>query len=340
MPTYIVTGGAGFIGSHLVDALLREDENKVIVIDDLSTGHLEYLDYWPWWTKKKGKDFGRFKFIQVDISNWSELVKALPHFKGVSGVFHLAAQARLQPSIEDPFITHNSNVNGTYNILECMRLAGVKRIVYSSSSSCYGNNRCVEDGPVDCLNPYSLSKHVGERYCEIWGKSYGIKSLSLRYFNVYGSRSPIEGEYATVVGKFFRQALRENSSLTIVGDGTQVRDFTAVTDAVRANILAMQELSKRFTKNSGKVLNVGTGVGYTIKDVAALVKDALKGKMKVNVTHIDPRPGEAQHVIANVEQIKKVLDWCPDTELRTGIEALRNYYYNNLENFKDGYLII
>jgi UDP-glucose 4-epimerase len=234
MSKYVVTGGCGFIGSHLVRALLERGD-EVIVLDDLSTGFLEYLP-----------NHSNLTHIQIDLTHMGKLTKFLPLFQNTEGVFHLAAKARIQPSIQTPHITHDSNVNGIFNLLEFMRMARIKNIVYSASSSSYGRKAelpCREDTLMDCLNPYSLTKYVGELYCKTWGALYGMNSVSLRYFNVYGERSPLSGAYATVIGLFFRQALT-NSPMTIVGDGEQRRDFTHVSDVVRANLLAMSKIEE------------------------------------------------------------------------------------------------
>jgi UDP-glucose 4-epimerase len=324
---YLITGGCGFIGSHLVRELLRQN-NEVVVLDDLSTGFLEYLP-----------EDEKVSVIQVDLSNWNDLSRNFSCFKGIHGVFHLAAQARIQTSIENPFSTHNSNVNGIINLLEIMRMMGVYKIVYSASSSSYGESEipCREGTLMDCLNPYSLSKYVGELYCQTWGKLHGIKNISLRYFNVYGQRSPLEGPYATVIGLFFRQALKDNTPLTIVGDGEQKRDFTNVKDIVKANVLAMQKIHDI----DGETINIGTGENYSINQVARFVKDSLfsYGVAATQVS-IPPRLGETRESLADVTKAKELLGWEASVPLNTGIKNLSSWFLNNLDRLKDGRILV
>lgn len=315
MAKYIVTGGAGFIGSHIVAELLNNG-HQVVVLDDLSTGFSEYLPNDP-----------NLTLVVVDISDWNQLSKNFAHFQDVDGVFHLAACARIQPSIFDPTRTHEVNVNGTLNILEMMRMMKVNKIVYSASSSSYGLKAklpCKEDMPPDCLNPYAATKYIGEVYCKTWGSLYGIKNACLKYFNVYGRRSPVTGPYAPVIGLFFRQALKDNTSMTIVGDGSQKRDFTHVKDVVRANLAAMHALSAN-PEVSGQTYNIGTGTNYTIKEIADKICITLPPR-KRNIEHIPSRQGEAVATLADISLADKFLGWKPTVSIDEGIEDLREYY--------------
>jgi len=239
----LVTGGAGFIGSHLVDALIERGFD-VIVIDNLSTGKKENLN-------------PKAKFYKADIR---DLEKIKPLFKKVSYVFHLAAQPRIQPSIINPAESHSNNVVGTLNVLIAARDAKVKKFIYSASSSAYGDQEKLplrEDMSPRPKSPYSLFKLIGEQYCKLFTEIYDLPTVCLRYFNVYGPRQSCEGAYATVIGIFLRQA-KAGEPLTIVGDGNQTRDFTNVMDVVKANILAME--SSRV--GQGEVINIGTGKNY------------------------------------------------------------------------------
>ena len=251
MNTILVTGGSGFIGSHIVDKLLKRENNNVIVIDNHSSdSNLEFY---------KNKNA---KYYKYDINNIKKIEKVFKKHD-IKYVFHLAAESRIQPSIEEPYAAVQTNAVGTTNILYLSKKYNVKRVVYSSSSSIYGKRNLIpfkETMRSDCLNPYSISKLAGEDMCKIFTKIYGLETISLRYFNVYGDREPIKGHYAPVIGLFLRQH-DNNEKLTIVGDGKQRRDFTHVDDVVAANIKAM------FTKNKmaiGKVINIGTGINYSI----------------------------------------------------------------------------
>ncbi|MEX2052736.1 MAG: NAD-dependent epimerase/dehydratase family protein, partial [Candidatus Paceibacterota bacterium] len=248
----LVTGGAGFIGSHLVDVLIEEG-NDVVVVDNLSTG-------------KKSQVNKKAKFIEADIR---DLRKIKPYFKNVDTVFHLGAIARIQPSIKNPIPSMECNVIGTLNVLLAARDMKVGRVVYSASSSSYGDQDTLplhEEMSSRFKSPYALTKYVGEEICRLFSNLYGVETVSLRYFNVYGPRQLTTGAYATVAGIFLKQK-KEGKPLTIVGDGTIRRDFTNVFDVVRANILA--STSKKVGK--GEMINIGTGRNHSINEVAALI---------------------------------------------------------------------
>ena len=227
MRKVLVTGGAGFIGSNLVDALISKGI-QVIVIDNLSTGKKDNIN----------QDAVFFNLDLCSVSQ-TELIDIL---KGVDTIFHLAALARVQPSIENPFPYHESNVTATLNVLYAASKSRVKRLVYSASSSCYGNTKKipqVEDDPTNPLSPYGLQKYIGEQYCRMFSQVYGLDTVSLRYFNVYGERMSLEGAYCLVTGIFARQ-MKQGNQLTITNDGNQRRDFTYVGDVVQANIIAAE----------------------------------------------------------------------------------------------------
>ena len=257
MQKAIVTGGAGFIGSNLVDRLIKQGI-EVTILDNLSTGHEKNINPLA-------------KFIKCDISlgpgfrSYDLMEIAM---KDADVVFHLAALARVQPSIEDPFKYNEVNINGTLNVLFAAHKAGVKRVIYSASSSCYGNNKTFptpETEKTNPLSPYGLQKHIGEQYCKMFSEVYGLDTVSLRYFNVYGERMLLEGAYCLVLGIFAKQIL-EGKPLTINNDGEQRRDFTHVGDIINANILAAT-YEKRL---NGDVFNIGNGDNYSVNEVAKM----------------------------------------------------------------------
>ncbi|MCK4553949.1 NAD-dependent epimerase/dehydratase family protein, partial [Candidatus Parcubacteria bacterium] len=251
MSKCLVTGGAGFIGSNLVDELIKRGD-EVVIIDNLSTGKKENIN-------------PKADFHEVDMR---DLEKIKPLFNGVDHVFHLAAFARVQPSIEDPITANDINLNGTLNVLVSARDAGVKKVVYSASSSAYGNQEIMplsEDMPAHPLSPYGLQKYVGELYCRLFSEIYGLPTVSLRYFNIYGKRQLLEGAYCLVMGIFARQRLA-GEPMTITNDGEQRRDFTSVIDAVRANILA----AKSDKVGKGEAINIGAGKNYSVNELAKM----------------------------------------------------------------------
>jgi len=291
----LVTGGAGFIGSHIVDKLLALG-HEVVVIDNESSKchHQFYYNNQATYHKLSITDFESTKDLYV----------------GVDYVFHCAAEARIQNALTIPLGTVNTNVVGTATVLECAKAAGVKKIMYSSTSSSYGlkNTPPLEETmSEDCLNIYSLSKVAGENLCKLYAKMFGMKIVSFRYFNVYGPREPVKGPYALVVGKFLKQYLA-GESLTIVPDGTQRRDFTHVDDVVNANILAMMVDHNHY----GEIFNVGTGVNHSVLELAAMISD--------NTTMIEPRVGEAYITLADNTKIKKVLGWEPTKNIKDYIK--------------------
>ena len=287
MSKLLVTGGAGFIGSNLVDELVRLGY-KVVVIDNLSLGKKEHLN-----TKAK--------FYNRDIRDYEAI---RPLFKGVDCVFHLAAQPRIQPSIINPAESFSNNVLGTFNVLLAARDNKVKKLVYSASSSAYGDQKTlplVESMNPNCKNPYALFKYMGEEMAHLFHKLYGLPVVCLRYFNVYGERQSLSGAYATVVGIFLKQK-KNGKPLTIVGNGNQRRDFTYVKDVARANILAMKS-----KKAVGHLINIGSGKNYSVNEVARLIDK--------NHVFIPPRPGEAKLTLADISKARKLLQWQPKTKL-------------------------
>ena len=290
----LVTGGAGFIGSNLVDYLLEQGHN-VVCIDNESANNEKF-----YWNDKAWN-------VNADITDYRTMKNA---FTNVDYVFHLAAESRLQSAIQNPIEAVNKNCVGTTVMLQCAREAGVKRFVYSSTSSGYGNNPYpnVETQPDDCLNPYSASKIAGEKFCKMYTDLYGLETVTLRYFNVFGERSPARGQYAPVIGIFQRQK-DAGESLTIVGDGSQRRDFIHVKDVARANYLAATVPLKG---HEGEVFNVGSANPYSIQQIADSISD--------NQTYIPKRNGEMETTFADITKIGEVMGWKPNINLKEWIK--------------------
>ena len=292
----LVTGGAGFIGSHIVDRLIELGHQVIVIDNESSTCHHQF--YYN----------DAAEYHKIDIKDYE---KTRPLYDGVNFVFHCAAEARIQNAMTVPLLTVSTNVLGTATVLQCCKEAGVEKVMYSSTSSSYGLSNIPplkEDMIEDCLNMYSVSKVAGEKLCAAYTKFDGLKTVVFRYFNVYGPREPVKGPYALVVGKFLRQ-YKSGEALTIVPDGNQKRDFTYVSDVVEANILAMQSEHDHY----GEVFNVGTGKNYSIIELASMISD--------NTVMVDPRPAEAYITLADNTKIKTVLGWSPKTKLEDYIKS-------------------
>ncbi|HLP44161.1 MAG TPA: NAD-dependent epimerase/dehydratase family protein [Candidatus Nanoarchaeia archaeon] len=290
----VVVGGAGFIGSNLVRALVAK-KYDVHVVDNLSAGKKEAVD-------------PKAKLHKVDMRNFKKL---LPIFRGATYVFHLAAMPRVQVSIQNPQETHDINVNGTLNVFIAASQAKVKKVIYSASSSAYGDQETFplhEGLPANPKSPYGLQKYIGEMMLRVWSQVYGLPGVSLRYFNVYGPGQSEKGEYALVIGKFLRQK-REGVPLSITGDGEQTRDFTSVHDVVRANILAAE--TKEAT--GGDVINIGAGDNRTINSIAQMIG----GPTKHVAARLEPRHNKADN-----RKAFQILGWKPEVKLEDGIREL------------------
>lgn len=298
----LVTGGAGFIGSHVVDRLLFEGHN-VIVLDNFSTGRLENISH--------VKD--QVQIVDSDISLKGEWID---QFNGVDWVIHLAALADIVPSIQEPRTYFESNVDGTFNVLEASKNSGVKRFVYSASSSCYGIPDLYptpETADIDPQYPYALTKRLGEELVLHWGKIFNLPVISLRFFNVYGPRSRTSGTYGAVFGVFLAQKLARKP-MTVVGDGTQTRDFTYVTDVADAVLTALK------SDVSNEIINVGSGAAVSVNKLVEL----LGGES----THIPKRPGEPDCTFADISKIQTLLDWHPKVPIDEGVrKVLENIDY-------------
>ena len=292
----LVTGGEGLIGSNLVDGFLGFGHEVIVIDNDYSDAHNHF--YWNDYTEN----------YKYDIRDY-EKTRSL--YDGVDYVFHIAAEARIQPAILNPVEAVSINSVGTCTVLQCAREAGVKKLMYSSTSAGYGMNSQpnVETQPDDCLNPYSVSKVNGEKLCKMYTDLFDLDTVIFRYFNAYGERQPIRGQYAPVIGIFLRQ-LAAGESLTIVGDGEQRRDFTYVKDIVNANIMAA--ISNADKEAYGQVYNVGSGVNYSVNEVAAMISDDVK--------YIPPRLGEARISLANIDKIYKTFAWKPQQNLKEWVK--------------------
>ncbi len=291
----VVTGGAGFIGSNLVDELVARDFD-VHVVDNLVGGTRDFVN-------KKAV------LHVVDIRDREALD---PIFKDTEYVFHLAALPRVQFSIENPAETHDVNVTGLMNVLISSTKNGIKKVVYSASSSAYGDQEkmpLTEDMEARPKSPYGLHKYVGELYCRLWSEVYNLPTVSLRYFNVYGPRQSDEGAYALVIAKFFKQK-REGKKMTITGDGLQTRDFTHVRDVVNANILAME--SEKV--GQGEVINIGAGKNYSVKAIA----EFIGGEIEHIASRLEPK-----HTLADHTRAHTLLGWKPKVALEEGIAELK-----------------
>ena len=300
---YVITGGAGFIGSNLVERLVKEG-SKVHVIDNFSFGKLENCN-------KKAH------YCNIDLSQKSNFNQVKEVCKNADSVFHLACIARVQPSIKNPVEYEMNNTISTVNILKASVESNVRRFIYSSSSSVYGNQTNLplkEDFKTNPLSPYGAQKLYGEILCKTFSKVYGLETVSLRYFNVYGEKQNIDGAYALVIGIFLNQRFNEKS-LTVRGDGSQRRDFTYVGDVVRANILA----SNSEHVGSGEIINIGNGKNKSINEIASYVG----GKIK----YIEPVL-EPFETLADNLKAKKLLNWEPKQDVKSWI---KDYIKKNYE---------
>jgi len=288
---YLVTGGAGFIGSNIVDSLVKLGHEVVVIDNESSESH----DHFFWNENAKN-----YKLDICDYENTRNL------YDGVDYVFHVAAEARIQRTIKNPIRSVKTNVVGTTTVLQCSKEANVKRVIYSSTSSAYGRNEIPneETQPDDCLNPYSISKVAGEKLCSMYTNIFGLDTIIFRYFNVYGDKHPTKGVYAPVIGLFDVQKLN-GEKLTIVGDGEQRRDFTNVKDVVDINIIATTKDIDR--KYFGNVFNVGTGTNYSVNQIASFISD--------NTINIPERLGEARETLASIKKVKEVFGWEPTITL-------------------------
>lgn len=301
-----ITGGAGFIGSHLVEEL--SEDNEVVVIDNLSTGF------------KKNIDGFSCQFHEVDIFETQTLIKL---FSGCDYIFHLAAVGSVPRSIADPLATNASNVDGTLSVFWAAKKAGVKKIIFSSSSSIYGESKKAlkhEDDPKNPISPYAVSKRAGELYANVFNKTYGMEITCLRYQNIFGPRQNPEGAYAAVIPNFC-VALLKNEQAKIYGDGKQTRDFTFVKNAVQANIKAA------LSENIG-IYNISTSKPMTVIELYEIIAKELKTKN--SAIHISERKGDIKHAYGDITRAMKEINYEPDKDIISQVQETAHWYSENI----------
>jgi UDP-N-acetylglucosamine 4-epimerase len=305
----LVTGGAGFIGSHLTEALLRRG-HRVRILDNFSTGKRGNLAF--------GKNYTSLEVVNGDISNRVACRKAT---KGIQYVFHQAALPSVQRSVEDPELTNLVNAVGTLNILSAAKEAGVKRVIYAASSSVYGDTPTLpkkENMPPNPLSPYALQKYMGEEYCRLFSQLYGLETISLRYFNIFGPRQDPASVYSAVIPKFI-DAFVEGRRPTIYGDGKQSRDFTYIDNVVHANLLALS--AKRL---QGEVVNVACGSRISLNQLVKMLQQIFGSK--ISPTYEKPREGDVKHSLADIRRAKQVLSYKPLVDIETGLRRTVDYF--------------
>jgi UDP-glucose 4-epimerase len=305
--TYIVTGGAGFIGSHIVERLLN-DGHRVRVVDNLATGKRENLAHLD----------GQFEFHQVSITDKDALP---PIFARADVVFHQAALPSVPRSVDDPLTTHEYNVTGTLNVLLAARDAGVRRVVYAASSSAYGDIEGefkVETMPPHPLSPYGVAKLAGEYYCQAFTAVYGLETVCLRYFNVFGPRQDPTSQYAAVIPLFIT-AMLDGKAPTIYGDGLQSRDFTFIDNVVHGNLLAA-----RAPKAAGRMMNLATGGRITLLELAGKINALLGTDFRPQ--HVAERTGDIKHSRAGIDLARELLDYEPIVDFDTGLARTVEWY--------------
>src|SRR5215212_10714213 len=306
--TYLVTGGAGFIGSHIAAALAGSGA-RVRVLDDLSTGHAENLE----------EIGGDMEFVRASLLDADALGRAL---EGVELVFHEAAIPSVPRSVEDPEATHRACVEGTFALLVAARRAGVRRVVYAASSSAYGDQPTLpkaEEMRPEPLSPYAVAKLVGEYYCQVFTRVYGLETVSLRYFNVFGPRQDPGSQYSGVVSRFI-SSLLSGEQPVIYGDGEQSRDFTYIDNVVAANLSAASA-----KEASGKVINVANGQRITLNELLSELKD-LTGKRDVTAEYREPRVGDVKHSLADITLARQYLGYESKVALREGLQRTIDWW--------------
>lgn len=310
MAKYMVTGGAGFIGSNIAEELVRLGE-EVVILDNLSSGHEKNIEHIR----------SEVEFVEGDIRDRSTVGKAL---KGVDYVLHQAALASVPRSIENPVLVNEVNIAGTLVMLEESRAAGVKSFVYAASSSAYGDTEVLpkkENMVPRPLSPYAVSKLTGEYYCSVYSSIYGLPTVSLRYFNVFGPRQDPKSQYAAVIPIFVSQFLRDERP-TIFGDGEQSRDFTYVTNVVKANILAAG-----CEGVGGRSINIACGERYTLNELFSRLKEIFRSEL--DPIYSDPRPGDVKHSQADISLAEELLEYSTEISFEDGLEKTVRWYQRN-----------
>jgi nucleoside-diphosphate-sugar epimerase len=305
MALYLVTGGAGFIGSNIVEELIKRGE-KVRVLDNFSTGKRDNLSAWA----------GQIEVVEGDIRSYHLVREAV---EGVDFVLHQAALPSVPRSVKDPITSNEVNVSGTLNVLTAARDAGVKRVVYASSSSIYGDLETLpktEDMLPKPLSPYAVSKLAGEKYCHVFSQLYGLKTISLRYFNVFGPRQDPNSQYAAVIPRFIR-SIKAGEAPVVFGDGEQSRDFTYVDNVVHANLLACEDRAAEF---SGETFNIACGKRVTVNKMVEFINKGLKKDVKP--TYAPARPGDVKHSLANIGKAQQLLGYIIQKEFVDGLKGI------------------
>lgn len=311
MPKYLVTGGAGFIGSHIVERLIRDGES-VRVLDNFATGKRENLAPFA----------GKFEMVEGDLRNRADCAKACA---GVEIVFHEGAVPSVPKSVEDPITSHEANIDGTFNILMAARDAKCRRLIYAASSSAYGDQPELpkrETARPAPLSPYAVNKLVGEYYLSVFCKCWGLETLSLRYFNVFGPRQDPKSQYAAAIPAFVTAILRGEPP-TIYGDGEQTRDFTFIDNVVHANLLAAKA-----PKVSGEVVNVACGERVSVNQIISQINQLLGRNVKSK--HVPDRAGDVKHSLADISLARQVIGYEPLVDFADGLRRAIDWYKNNL----------
>lgn len=317
--SFAITGGAGFIGSHLLEYLLSHKAGRIVVLDDLSSGSLDNL--------KQAEGYKGFEFVQGSICDITACGKAL---KGIDFIMHQAALCSVPRSLANPVATNEVNVSGFLNMLMAAKSAGVKRLVYASSSSVYGDSKKLPKGeadPVSPLSPYAVSKYTNELYASVFARNFGMNIIGLRYFNIFGPRQSPGGPYAAAI-PLFVSALLENRSPIIFGDGNQTRDFTFVENVVQANIKALFSP----TEANGNVFNIACGELTSINQLFEML--AKSAGSKVNAEYKPYRTGDVKDSIADISKAKTLLGYSPEINFSKGIETTWNWFKENYNSPK------
>jgi len=317
MAVYVVTGGAGFIGSHIVERLVAEG-HEVRVVDDLSTGKTGNIAAW----------FTKVAFFPKDVCDTCALREI---FSGADYVLHQAAIPSVPRSVDDPMATNRASVDGTLSVLLAARDAGVRRVIYASSSSVYGDAAAspkVETMPTNPLSPYAVSKLAGECYVRAFSAVYGLETVALRYFNIFGPRQDPNSPYSAAIPKFI-QLILAGEAPVVYGDGEQTRDFTYVANAVEANFLACHAPDA-----PGRVFNVGCGGEISVNDILGMLGDILG--VTVEAEFLPPRSGEVRHSRASIDAAAQILGYKPLVEIREGLEKTARWLYGKRDEGDGG----